>query len=241
MKRIKLFSLLLLAGIFSNIHCTLSNSSKQNIAQPIKFLDIYIIRHGETDWNYQSLMQGQTDIPLNDKGRQQAHKLKDSLRKINFSTIISSDLSRAYETATIVRDSRPIDIVIDTQLRERCLGAWEGRIYKDLKEYLAPFDFASMSQESYVSCIWDTNIESYAAVYNRFNTVLNIYKNFESDLPILLSSHGNVLRSILYHLYFIPGYHWSVSNCAYMRLHAYENGTIIIVEQAGIHFSKGAI
>lgn len=59
-------------------------------------IDIYVVRHGETNWNVQGLLQGHTDIPLNEQGVKQAHELKEKLKEISFGKILSSDLSRAH-------------------------------------------------------------------------------------------------------------------------------------------------
>ena len=64
---------------------------------PLK--SFYFIRHGETDWNRQSIIMGQTDIPLDDTGIHQAHQAKDILKTENVSAIYTSPLQRAYETA----------------------------------------------------------------------------------------------------------------------------------------------
>ena len=62
---------------------------------------IFLIRHGETDWNAEGRWQGHTDVPLNQKGRTQALRVADALRKAGLGGVVSSDLSRARETAQI--------------------------------------------------------------------------------------------------------------------------------------------
>ena len=68
-------------------------------------MEVYIIRHGKTDWNKECRFQGAKDIPLNEEGRQAARKLGERLKDIHFDDIFSSPLSRAYETAQIVLGS----------------------------------------------------------------------------------------------------------------------------------------
>lgn len=63
---------------------------------------IYLVRHGQTDWNIEHRIQGQTDVPLNATGRAQAVELSEKLSNFNIQKIISSDLSRAKETAEII-------------------------------------------------------------------------------------------------------------------------------------------
>lgn len=73
--------------------------------------EIYIFRHGETDWNKERRFQGHTDIPLNQNGRQQASELALKIRKINPELILTSDLLRAKQTAEIVNDLLKVSII----------------------------------------------------------------------------------------------------------------------------------
>ena len=65
-------------------------------------MELYVIRHGKTDWNKEYRFQGAHDIPLNEEGRQAARKLGEHLKDVHFDYVFSSPLSRAYETACIV-------------------------------------------------------------------------------------------------------------------------------------------
>jgi broad specificity phosphatase PhoE len=88
---------------------------------------VYVARHGETDWNAANRWQGRTDIPLNDRGRAQARALAGRLRLIPFAAVVSSDLSRAYETARIVGSELKVALAyVDPELRERSFGVFEG-------------------------------------------------------------------------------------------------------------------
>ncbi len=87
---------------------------------------IILIRHGITDWNLARRYQGHTDIPLNEKGREQARELASMLAKEPIDVIYSSDLSRAYETAQIIAEGRNIPIQKSKTLRETHFGQWEG-------------------------------------------------------------------------------------------------------------------
>jgi broad specificity phosphatase PhoE len=63
---------------------------------------IYVVRHGQTDWNLEGRFQGRIDIPLNEKGKNQAKKTKEKLEGIEFDKVFSSPLKRALETAQII-------------------------------------------------------------------------------------------------------------------------------------------
>jgi 2,3-bisphosphoglycerate-dependent phosphoglycerate mutase len=86
---------------------------------------LYLVRHGQTDWNVEKRFQGQTDIPLNDTGREEARKLSDQLKGEVFDAIYSSDLKRATETASLITLCKP---KTDARLRERHFGHWEGKL-----------------------------------------------------------------------------------------------------------------
>jgi broad specificity phosphatase PhoE len=87
---------------------------------------LLLVRHGETDWNADGRLQGQTDRPLSDFGRRQARQLADELADEELEAIYSSDLSRARETAEIVGERLGLPVVLDPDLREKDWGTWEG-------------------------------------------------------------------------------------------------------------------
>ncbi len=94
---------------------------------------LIFIRHGETDWNVEARLQGQKDIPLNDRGRAQARRngevLFETVREIAGFDFVASPLSRAGETMRIVRTALrlpPDSFRIDPDLLEITFGAWEG-------------------------------------------------------------------------------------------------------------------
>lgn len=88
---------------------------------------VYLIRHGETDWNRWGLYQGTTDIPLNATGRAQAEALAERLRGVAFDACYTSPLSRARDTAAVVAGTRSLEPVQLPELRELSYGLWQGR------------------------------------------------------------------------------------------------------------------
>lgn len=93
-----------------------------------------MVRHGETDWNTEHRMQGRSDIPLNERGRKQASFAAKFLKDTPIDTIYTSPLSRARETAEIIRGERPIPVIPEEGLLEIDLGAWDGCTPEDLDE-----------------------------------------------------------------------------------------------------------
>jgi len=102
-------------------------------------ISLYVVRHGETDWNREARYQGQRDIPLNNVGRLQARRhgavLKSALTNNPGIDFISSPLSRALETMRIMRTEMALDpdtFLVDPELREVHYGHWEGRLLSEL-------------------------------------------------------------------------------------------------------------
>jgi broad specificity phosphatase PhoE len=100
----------------------------------VGFLDLYIFRHGETDYYAEHRFQGGLDIPLNSVGREQASILAEVLRGKGIEVILSSPLSRAHETATIVARSLKVDVEKHPELREIHCGDAEGRVRAEIIE-----------------------------------------------------------------------------------------------------------
>ena len=87
---------------------------------------LYIIRHGKTDWNLKHKLQGKTDIPLNDMGRDMAKEAGELYKDINFDVCYCSPLVRARDTAELVLNGRDVPIIIDERLSEMGFGIYEG-------------------------------------------------------------------------------------------------------------------
>ena len=92
---------------------------------------LYLARHGETDWNVQRRIQGNTDRPLNDKGLRQAEALSLFLASAPFDLIASSTLSRAKETAgAVAARHKEVRRMADGRFVEMCFGSLEGQVLK---------------------------------------------------------------------------------------------------------------
>jgi len=98
---------------------------------------LYALRHGETDWNVETRIQGNLNICLNDKGHEQAARLGAALAKRQshdpISAIYSSDLWRAYDTAAAISKAVGLPVITDEGLRERGFGFFEGMSYAEIE------------------------------------------------------------------------------------------------------------
>ena len=93
---------------------------------------VLAIRHGETAWNVDTRIQGQLDIPLNETGRWQAHRLALAVADEGIDAVYSSDLLRAWQTAQAVGRGCGRAVVADTGLRERGFGVFEGLTFAEI-------------------------------------------------------------------------------------------------------------
>ena len=94
---------------------------------------ILAVRHGETAWNVDSRLQGQTDISLNAVGQEQARRLAEALAGEDLDAIVCSDLVRARDTAQAVADRTGLPLAMDAGLRERHFGIFQGHTYAEVE------------------------------------------------------------------------------------------------------------
>ncbi|MEV5690294.1 histidine phosphatase family protein [Micromonospora globbae] len=95
---------------------------------------LIVWRHGNTDWNAANRVQGQTDVPLNDLGREQARAAAPLLAALRPDAIVASDLSRAAETAAALAAVTGLTVRTDARLRERHFGRWQGLLLTEVAE-----------------------------------------------------------------------------------------------------------
>jgi probable phosphoglycerate mutase len=96
--------------------------------------EIFLIRHGETDWNVEKRLQGHLDIDLNRAGERQAAALASAMQGHELDVVISSDLKRALRTARAVANLHGLEVQLDRGLRERAYGAFEGLSHDQIRD-----------------------------------------------------------------------------------------------------------
>jgi broad specificity phosphatase PhoE len=95
---------------------------------------LIVWRHGNTDWNAGSRVQGQTDVPLNELGKQQAVDAAELLARLRPAAIVASDLRRAADTAAALGALTGLSVQYDVRLRERFFGRWQGLTMAEVKQ-----------------------------------------------------------------------------------------------------------
>lgn len=164
---------------------------------------IYIVRHGQTEWNRRRLVQGHIDIPLNEHGKSEAALLAKTFATLEFSAAFSSDLMRAKETAEFLVAGKGLNVQIASQFRERSWGVFEGRPFDEIKqrhkeefcEVLERFspDANKLHPEL-------ASIETYQNAVERVLPLLVQLSEEHSGKNVLVVSHGGILKGLLMHL-----------------------------------------
>jgi len=161
---------------------------------------IFLIRHGETDWNVQKRIQGQLgDSKLTDNGKEQANALKDELASIRFDAVYSSPLGRALETARIALPGA--DIRIDESLTERFFGKLEGMTRKEVKE---KYPELQKAKEETGSTPYFEGSERLEDIGKRGMGFLEEVVNKNPGKTIAVFSHGGIMEAIMAGLHGLP-------------------------------------
>ena len=105
---------------------------------------LLLVRHGETVDNANRIMQGQTQGKLNDNGWRQAEEVAGKLASEKVDAIVSSDLKRSFDTASVIARSHQLDVMTTPLLRERDWGSFTGRFIPDLKDEKWPSDIETL-------------------------------------------------------------------------------------------------
>ena len=155
---------------------------------------LYVIRHGETDWNLKNKIQGRADIPLNTFGIQEAKISKILLCQKKFYKIISSPLIRAKKTAEIISHQQ-IPVITDFRLIERDFGEFEG-INKE--------EFDGSSFWNYSLNHKYMKAESVQQLLNRVYNFLDEYKEIYEKKDVLVVTHAGVIPAICCYFKGIP-------------------------------------
>lgn len=163
---------------------------------------LYLIRHGQTDWNVLRKLQGQTDIMLNDNGVSMAQRAYEKYIDYEFDVCFSSPLGRAYETASIFIGDRDIKIIKDDRLKEMSFGAREGETGV-IENPENPVYSLFHNPEEYVAIDGAESIEELCARTKAFLDE-RVMPLLEENKNVLIVGHGAMNCSIISNIHGLP-------------------------------------
>lgn len=151
---------------------------------------IYLVRHGQTDWNTEMRAQGRKDVPLNATGRTQAEKLRESIKDLEFDAVYASPLRRAAETAEIAMGDK-YEILYDDRLVERSFGDFEGKILESWAQPVKGINIDDMTLEEITG-----NVETVKSMLARVRDFVDFLKQeYSDDAKILVVGHGAMSKA----------------------------------------------
>lgn len=163
-------------------------------------MNIYFVRHGETEWNKEGRLQGWLNSELTENGKSQAALLRDQL-SITFDKVYSSPSKRAMDTAKILTNNEQ-SILVDDRLKEIHLGSWQGRLISDIQQEDADrYKVYCGSPEQYIP----DHGESLEQLKERMGDFYRDCQKAEAE-NIVVVTHGVSIRAML-----LAVYNWPVS------------------------------
>ncbi|RLT23198.1 MAG: histidine phosphatase family protein [Chloroflexi bacterium] len=158
-------------------------------------MQLLLIRHGETTYNAQGLIYGHAQIPLNERGQVQAHRLGQRLKQQQIHAVYSSDLIRAMHTAHAIVAHHDLQLVTDMALRELDVGEWEHKSVPDVQQ-----QYPTLYQQY---CATPGELvypggESHRDLQQRVMTAVNRYVTLhQKDDIICIVCHGGTIAAIV--------------------------------------------
>lgn len=202
---------------------------------------LYLIRHGETDWNVTKRFQGWSDIELNKNGIEQAKLLGKRFQKIKVDEVYSSPLKRAVKTAEPVAQANGICVKTNECFKEINFGEWEGRTRDELSQvYGTQFDEFINEPESHTF----PGETSFDIVTKRVAKGLNEVLKGKNNESIAIVSHGGIIRLMIKYLLDLnePWYNktW-VDNTSVTFIEIGKNHTLLRVFNDSSHIENGIL
>ena len=184
-----------------------------------QMFEFFIFRHGETDWNCQRRFQGHTDIALNAKGENQARELPQLVKSLGIQVVLSSDLSRAHQTAAIAFKDLQVPITTHRELREAFFGDPEGQLIDDVIEKYGQKSWARWCSPKEEDLDFSyPNSESKRGQLDRVRTFLEEFCGKSKFNRVAISTHGGVVRRMVHSSDNSPQLPITLPNCGVHKL-----------------------
>jgi alpha-ribazole phosphatase len=204
-------------------------------------LRLILARHGQTDWNTQRRYQGQTDVPLNDVGRQQAAALARCLADTNLNAIYASTLQRATSTAQAIAQLHGQPVLPEPRLCEMSFGRWSGLTFDEIQAREPETLAAWLADPMHIA---PPKGETLTEVTARIRSALDETLKRHRDSTVLWVAHGGVLRVLIsLALGLQPQGHWRfrISIASLAELWFYDSGVTLTRLNDTYHLSGGRL
>lgn len=172
-----------------------------------------LLRHGQTEYNASSRMQGQLDTDLSDLGRMQAVAAAEVLAKRQPLLIVSSDLRRALDTALALSERAGLPVSVDTRLRETHLGDWQGMTHFEVDEIAPGARLAWRDDARWAPHGGESRID---VAERSLPVVADLVAGQaewgvdEADRPVVLVAHGGLIAALTAALLRLPVDNWPI-------------------------------
>jgi alpha-ribazole phosphatase len=198
---------------------------------------ILLVRHGETTWNQQSRLQGQSDTPLSARGERQAARLGKRLVQEEIDVVYASDLERAWRTAEIAVAGRPLEVQRSPVWRELSFGAWEGRVYDDVARQDPELAERRLADPAHVAPPGGENLTDLA---RRLMPAAEGLRDAHDGQTVLVVTHGGCLRVLacaLLELDLNRAWRFQATNCGLSAVRWYDWAPVIELWNDTLHLA----
>lgn len=194
---------------------------------------LILLRHGQTEFNAGSRMQGQLDTVLSDLGRAQAEAAAEVLRKRHPLLIVSSDLWRAYDTATVLAEHNGLQVRVDTRLRETHLGDWQGLTHEEVDAVAPGARLAWRDDARWAPHGGESRVDVAARSEPLVAELVAGEPDWgsgDADRPVVLVAHGGLIAALTAALLRLPVENWPVlggmANASWTQLSGYSDAGV---------------
>jgi 2,3-bisphosphoglycerate-dependent phosphoglycerate mutase/probable phosphoglycerate mutase len=185
---------------------------------------LILLRHGQTEYNATSRMQGQLDTELSELGRRQALAAAREIAAFEPLAVVSSDLRRAYDTAVVLGDSAGLPVEIDPRLRETHLGQWQGLTHHDVDTVAPGARAAWRADATWAPPAGESRVDVARRSVPVVRELLDKHEHW-GERPIVLVAHGGLIAALTAALLDLPVDRWPIlgglGNTGWVRLSGY--------------------
>ncbi|CAM3584923.1 histidine phosphatase family protein [Smaragdicoccus niigatensis] len=170
---------------------------------------LILLRHGQTEWNADDRMQGQIDTHLTPLGRAQAVEAARVIAMMNPSIIVSSDLLRAFDTATQIGHLTGLEVLTDKRLRETQLGDWQGLSHSEVDAQFPGARLAWRADPTMAPPGGESRVEVAHRSVPVIEELLATHPEWASG-PVVCVAHGGLIAALTAALLNLPVPNWAV-------------------------------